>query len=120
MEGEGYVVRLLGDEVAREGRDAIRMGAVAGGEVSDLGMVKGWDWEGELPILEMDDTLDAYLRNVVVVEEDICKDCETQQDAGCDREQQSVEICLARGFGRCDTDGLENEVLQNVSLVIWP
>lgn len=55
VEGEVYVVGLLGDEGGVEGGYAIGMGTVA--------------------ILQMDNTLYSYLRNIVVVEQNICEYC---------------------------------------------
>jgi len=65
-----------------------------------------------VPILQVDDPLNPYLRNVVEVEQYVCNYGKNQQNCGCDHDQESVEICLSRRLGGRDSDWRENEILK--------
>jgi hypothetical protein len=62
-------------------------------------------WGGEIPILQMNNALNSNLRDIVQVEQDICDDGETEENAGCYEEEERVEVCFLGGLGCCDAVG---------------
>jgi hypothetical protein len=65
------------------------------------------------PILQMHYPLNANLRDILDVEQDVRNDRQAQQDRRGYREQERVQVRLARRPGRRDADGLQNEVLES-------
>lgn len=61
---------------------------------------------GEVPVLQMNHTLNTYLRYIIVVQENICKHCKAKEYRGCDHEEDGVEVGLARRLGGSDPDWL--------------
>jgi hypothetical protein len=64
-----------------------------------------------VPILQVYNTLNSSLRNVVKIEKYICDDGKNQQNRRCDHDEEGVEVCLPRSLRGRDSHWGENEIL---------